>query len=84
MLEIEEYLLKERFDTKYFHQVSYLFDAYVVWCRCFARCSWCVLIILLSIWYNNVCACHIPVYHYITATDVYLIQRFITACVVVM
>ena len=42
-----------------------------------------VLIILLSIRYN-VCACQSPVYHYITATAVYLIQRFITACVVVM
>ena len=27
VLEIEEYLFKERFDTKYFHQVSYLLDA---------------------------------------------------------
>ena len=41
-----------------------------------------VLIILLSIRYN-VCVCHSPVYHYITATTVYLIQRFITTCVVV-
>ena len=30
MLEIEEYLLKERLDTKYLHQVSYLLDAYGV------------------------------------------------------
>ena len=30
MLEVEEYLLKERFDTKYLHQVSYLGDAYGV------------------------------------------------------
>ena len=30
MLEVEEYLLKERFDTKYLHQVSYLLDAYGV------------------------------------------------------
>ena len=42
-----------------------------------------VLIILLSIRYN-VCTCHSPIYHHITATAVYLIQRFITACVVVM
>ena len=35
---------------------------------------------LLSIWYT----CHSPVYHYITATAVYLRQRIITACVVVM
>ena len=28
VLEVEEYLLKERFDTKYLHQVSYLRDAY--------------------------------------------------------
>ena len=27
MLEIEEYLFKEQFDTKYLHQVSYLLDA---------------------------------------------------------
>ena len=27
MLEIEEYLFKERFDTKYLHQVSYLLHA---------------------------------------------------------
>ena len=46
-------------------------------------CLMRVLIILLSIRYN-VCACQSPVYHYITATAVYLIQRFITACVVVM
>ena len=44
-------------------------------------CLMRVLIILLSIRYD-VCACHCPVYHYITATAVYLIQRFITACVV--
>ena len=28
MLEVEEYLLKKPFDTKYLHQVSYLRDAY--------------------------------------------------------
>ena len=39
-----------------------------------ARCNWCVPIVLLSIWYN-VCACHSPVYHYIAATVVYLVQR---------
>ena len=27
MLEIEEYLFKERFDTKYLHQLSCLLDA---------------------------------------------------------
>ena len=43
-----------------------------------------VLIILLSIRYN-VCACHSPVYHYyIAATVVYLVQRIIAACVVVI
>ena len=62
MLEIEEYLFKERFDTKYLHQVSYLLDA---------------------------CAHHTAVVQYyitiyITATAVYLTQRFITACVVVI
>ena len=39
--------------------------------------------ILLSI-RHNMCACHSPVYHYITATAVYLIQLFITACIVVL
>ena len=49
-----------------------------------ARCNWCVPIVLLSIWYN-VCACHSPVYHYIAATIVvYLVQRIIAACVVVI
>ena len=72
---------------KYLHQVSYLLDAYGidkpyhVWC--FARCNWGVPIILLSIWYN-VCACHSPVDHYITATAVNLVQLIIAACVVVM
>ena len=39
----------------------------------------------MSIWYN-VCACHSPVYHYIAATNtiVYLLQRIIAACVVVI
>ena len=61
VLEIEENLFKERFDTKYLHQVSYLLDA---------------------------CAHHAAVVQYITiyitATAVYLTQRFITACVVVI
>ena len=48
-----------------------------------ARCNWCVAIVLLSIW-CNVCACHSPVYHYIAATVVYLVQRIIAACVVVI
>ena len=80
VLQVEE-LLIERFDTKYLHQVSYLRDAYGVGVLqdVVGVCSY----ILLSIWYN-VCACHSPVYHYITATAVYLIQRIITACVVVM
>ena len=47
-----------------------------------ARYNWCVPIVLLSIWYN-VCTCHSPVYH-ITATVVYLLQRIIAACVVVI
>ena len=57
-----------------------------VWCEiltpgiisAFARCNWCVPIILLSIRYN-VCADHSPVYHYIIATVVYLIQRIIVS-----
>ena len=39
-----------------------------------------LIIILLSMRYN-VCVCRSPVYHYITATAVYLTQRFITTCV---
>ena len=81
VLEVEEYLLKEWFDIKYLHRVSYLRDAYVVGVLQDVIC--CVLIMLLSIWYN-VCACHSPVYLYITATAVYLVQRIITACVLVM
>ena len=42
-----------------------------------------VPIVLLSIW-CNVCACHSSVYHYIAATVVYLVQRIIAACVVVI
>ena len=38
-------------------------------------CLMRVFILLLSIRYN-VCVCHNPVYHYITATAVYLTQRF--------
>ena len=41
------------------------------------------VVLLLSIW-HNVCACHSPVDHYITATIVYLVQLIIAACVVVM
>ena len=47
------------------------------------RCNWCVAIVLLSIWYN-VCACHSPVYDYIAATVVYLVQCIIAARVVVI
>ena len=38
---------------------------------------------LLSVRYN-VCAYHSPVYHYIIANVVYLIQLIIAVCVVVM
>ena len=72
VLEIEEYLFKERFGTKHLHQDLR-----------YHICLMRVLIILQSIRYN-VCTCHSPIYHYITATAVYLIQRFISACVVVM
>ena len=74
-LEVVEYSLTERFNIKYLHQVSL---------SAFARCNWCVPIVLLSIWYNNVCACHSPVCHYIAATVVYLVQCIIAACVVVI
>ena len=75
VLQVDEYSLKERFEIKYSwcRQTGIRYHIYLM----------CVLIILLSIRYN-VCACYSPVYHYITATAVYLIQRFITACVVVM
>ena len=48
-----------------------------------ARCNRFIPIVLLSIW-CNVCACHGPVYHYIASTVVYLTQRIIAACVVVI
>ena len=48
-----------------------------------AICIWCVPIMLLSTWYN-VCACHGPVHHYSTCTVVYLVQRIIAVCVVVI
>ena len=41
------------------------------WCVC---SSYCCLT-------GTTCVCHNPVYHYITATAVYLTQRFITTCV---
>ena len=43
MLEVEEYLLKERFDAKYLHQVPYLRDAYGVGVlqHVFGVCSSC-------------------------------------------
>ena len=34
--------------------------------------------------YYNVCACYSPVYHYIAATVVYLVQRIVVACAVVI
>ena len=50
-LEVVEYSLKEWFNMKHLHQVSL---------SAFARCIWCVPIILLSIWYNtryHICVC---------------------------
>ena len=75
VLQVNEYSLKERFEIKY----SWCRQTYTRYHICLMR----VLIILLSIRYN-VCACHSLVYHYITATAVYLTQRFIAACIVVM
>ena len=69
MLEIEEYLFKERFDTKYLYQHHI----------CLMR----VLIILLSVRYN-VCNCHSPIYHYTIVTVVHLVYCIIAVCVVVM
>ena len=64
VLEIEEKILfRERFDAKYYIHTRYHI--------CLMR----VFILLLSIRYN-VCVCHNLVYHYITATAVYLTQRF--------
>ena len=37
-----------------------------------------------AVYLGNVCACHRPVYHNIAATVVYLVQRIIAACVVVI
>ena len=83
---------------KYLHQVSYLrlkdvINVCISYCclsgttpgiiSAFARCNWCVPIILLSIG-CNVSACRSPVYHYIAATVVFLVQRIIPACVVVI
>ena len=67
VLEIEENFFKrKRFDAKYLviHQVSYLLDA-------------CVHHTAV---YPVRVSCHNPVYHYITASAVYL-TRFITTCV---
>ena len=50
-----------------FRQVSYLLDAYVHHTAVFPV--------------QRVFVCHNPVYYYITATAVYLTQRFITTCV---
>ena len=57
-LEVVEYSLTERFNIKYLHQVSL---------SAFARCNWCVPIILLSTRYN-VCTCRIPIYCYLSGT----------------
>ena len=55
----------------------------VVYKISYSSCMWTrqdvigvLAIVLLSIW-CNVCACHSPVYHYIAATVVYLVQRII-------
>ena len=69
VLEIEEYLFKQRFDTKYLHQVSYLLDA----------CAHHTAVYLVQRMYLSQSS-----KYYITATAVYLTQRLITACVVVM
>ena len=70
VLEIEEnFFFRGRFDAKY---VLPLVRTYTRYHICLMR----VFILLLSIRYN-VCVCHNPVlYHYITATAVYLTQRF--------
>ena len=112
-LEVVEYSLKERLNIKYLHQVSYLRLQDVIgvclsYCclsgttpgtiSAFARCNWCVPIILLSIRYDR-CACRSPIYcclsgtrcilvspkyHYIIVTVVYLVYCIIAVCVVVL
>ena len=73
MLEVVEYSLKERFDMKYLHQVSYLRLQDVI-----GVCpSYCCLS-------GTTCVLVIPIYHYIIAAVVYLVQLIIAACVVVM
>ena len=54
----------------YFLESGLMRNTYTRYRICLMR----VFILLLSI-RNNVCVCHNPVYHYITATAVYLTQR---------
>ena len=87
MLEVDEYSLKERFDMKYSHQVSYLRDAYgvdkhrvcLVFCKIyFGVCpSYCCLSGTMC---GPVIVQYFGVYHYITVTAAYLVQRIIAAC----
>ena len=112
-LEVVEYSLKERFNMKYLHQVPYLRLQDVIgvclsYCclsgttpgiiSAFARCNWCVPILLLPIRYN-VCTCRSPIYCCLSGTtcipvtvqDIttsllhfYLVYCIIAVCVVVM
>ena len=68
MLEVDEHLLKERFDMKYFGLLHDVIDV----CPSFCCLS------------GTTCVHVIVQYITITATAVYLVQRIIAACVVVM
>ena len=52
----------------------------------YSSCMWKMqdVIGVFPSYYCNVRACNSPVYHYIAATVVYLVQRVIAACVVVI
>ena len=80
MLEVDEYLLKERFDIKYLHQVSYLRDAYGtgVLQDVIGMCSsYCYLS-------GTTCVPVIVQYIIVTVVYQYLVHRIIAVCVVVM
>ena len=98
-LEVVEYSIKERFNMKYMHQVSYLRLQDVIgvclsYCclsgttpgimSAFARCNWCVPIILLSIRYN-VCTCRSPIYCCLSCTTcIPVIIQYITAALLLL
>ena len=81
VLEVEEYLLKVLRAVWCEILTPGIISAWCVWCWCFARCNWCVLIILLP---GTTCV-PVIVLQYITTsllqyTAVYVAQR--TTCIV--